>query len=108
MSFIRQFPLGPIPLLLAILCGVSGAALFTVEKPAARADLEMWVFAGTHFDEYQARLNHWPSGRGSVRVQNLGTAHRERLALSMLSHQDLPDLFEIEHQELSFFLRGPA
>src|SRR5213082_997704 len=104
MSFVRNFPLGPVPLLLIFLCAASGAALLTIARPSPRADLDMWVFASTHEAEYRSRLAGWTAPGEKAEVNNLGTALRERLALALLTRQAMPDLFELEWQEVSMFL----
>ncbi len=102
-----EFPPGRVPLFLLILAVVSGAVILVRAAAASRYDLEVWTFTHIASTEFQERLREEPLPI-RVRVVNLGGALFDRLALSVMTQTELPDLVEIEQSHVGRFLRGPA
>ena len=70
--------------------------------------MEFWIFANTHFEEYQARIPIFEAQNPGVNVQliNFGGTMHDKLLAAMLSNFGAPDLVEVEITSIGRFLKG--
>jgi arabinosaccharide transport system substrate-binding protein len=101
-----DFPPGRVPLLLIILAVGSGGAILLRGSLERTYTLDIWTFTHIAVEEFGARLKDHPQ-RDQIRLQNLGAAMFDRLALSVMTQTELPDLVEIEQSQVGRYFRGP-
>jgi len=105
----HELPLGKGPLVMLVVFAATGLTLhFAPAKK--RADLEVWIFAKTHYDSYQRILPEFLE-RHPDRTVDLqlisGRALFQRLNAAFLSGKGAPDMAEIEISLVGQFFRGP-
>lgn len=101
-----DFPPGRVPLMLIILALGSGAAILLRGSLAIDPAIDIWTFTHIGSEEYKARLEGHPL-ESETHIQNLGAAMFDRLALSVMTQTELPDLVEIEQSKVGRYMRGP-
>ncbi len=105
----QELPLGKGPLAMVLVFGATGLTLmFTPVRKTS--DLELWVFAKTHYDCYQRVLPAFSEQHPdtSVDLQLIsGRALFQRLNAAFLSGKGAPDVAEIEISLAGQFFRGP-
>ncbi len=102
-----SFPIGKAPIAMLILFVVSSILLVaSLEKKDE--SLEFWIFAPTHYDEYQARLPLFNQLHPDVNVQliNFGDMMHDKLLTALLSNFGAPDIVEVEITSIGRFLKG--
>ena len=104
---IDSFPLGKGPVVMLVLFFISCFFIFTpsVDK---QEDLEFWIFASTHYDEYQARIPIFETKYPEVNVKliNYGGTMHDKLLTALLSGFSAPDVVEVEITSIGRFLKG--
>ncbi|MCH8295401.1 sugar ABC transporter substrate-binding protein [Candidatus Poribacteria bacterium] len=103
----ESFPLGKGPMVMLILFLIS--TVFILARSSERGEgLEFWVFASTHFEEYQARVPIFEAQHPGVKVHltNFGNSMHDKLLTAMLSNFGAPDLVEVEITSIGRFLKG--
>lgn len=105
-AWVDRFPPGRVPLLLIVLAVLSAGLIAYREVQPKRTDFEVWTFTHISYDEFRQILAEIPQG-DDVRVRNLGSAMFDRLAISIATQTELPDLVEIEQSRVGQYLRGP-
>ncbi|MBK9121169.1 MAG: extracellular solute-binding protein [Phycisphaerales bacterium] len=106
-DMVDSFPPGRVPLLLLILAFISGTTILARSVWDRGAALNVWTFTHISAQEFSARLPEHPRA-AEIRLQNLGTAMFDRLALALMTRTELPDLVEIEQGYVGRFMRGPV
>ncbi len=110
MSFqfdVDNFPLGKGPMVMLILFLISAVFILAPSKESGE-NLEFWIFANTHYEEYQARVPIFEAQHPGVNVQliNLGGTMHDKLLTAMLSDFGAPDVVEVEINAIGRFLKG--
>ena len=106
-AWVDRFPPGRVPLLLIALAVLSlGVIGYRQVRPTAPA-CEIWTFTHISSVEFDDRLRQHPQG-DEIRVRNLGSAMFDRLAISIATQTELPDLVEIEQSRVGRYFRGPV
>lgn len=102
-----SFPIGKAPIAILILFVVSSIFLVASLKKKDES-LEFWIFAPTHYDEYQARLPLFNQLYPDVNVEliNFGDTMHEKLLTALLSNFGAPDIVEVEITSIGRFLKG--
>ena len=103
----ESFPLGKGPMVMLILFLISTLFIFGRSEEQGE-DLEFWIFANTHYEEYQARVPIFEAQNPGVNVQliNFGGTMHDKLLAAMLSNFGAPDLVEVEITSIGRFLKG--
>ena len=103
----ENFPLGKGPMVMLILFLISCLFIFAPVDEAEK-ELEFWVFAPTHYEEYQARLPIYKTSHPDVNVQliNFGGTMHDKLLTALLSDFGAPDIVEVEINSIGRFLKG--
>jgi len=104
---VDEFPPGRVPLLLLVLALLSGTAILVRAVMPGQTSLTVWTFTHIAKEEFAERLTDQPEHE-RVKILNLGTAMFDRLALSLMTQTELPDLVEIEQRFVGRYLRGPV
>lgn len=103
-----QFPLGRAPLVMIFL--FLFAAPFIFLRPAKPPGMiDFWVFAETHYQEYQERVKEFEKTHPGVQVRLQliqGSVLRDKLIAAFLSETAAPDLAEIEIGDVGRFFQG--
>jgi arabinosaccharide transport system substrate-binding protein len=103
----ESFPLGKGPLVMLILFLIS--AVFILGRSSEESEeLVFWVFASSHYEEYQARIPLFEAQHPDVKVQlaNFGGTMHDKLLTALLSDFGAPDLVEVEITSIGRFLKG--
>ena len=102
-----SFPLGKGPLVMLILFLISCLFVFAPAEEKSK-NIEFWVFAPTHYEEYQARLPIFETLHPDVNVQliNFGNTMHDKLLTALLSDFGAPDIVEVEINSIGRFLKG--
>jgi len=103
------FPLGRAPLVMIVLLVLSAPVVLTHDYYKSPDDLELWVFATTHKDEYAARLPGFEKSHPPTRVlmQEIpGGVLFDKLLACFLTGKGAPDLAEIEISAIGRFFAG--
>ena len=102
-----SFPLGKGPLVMLILFTISSAFIFA---PTEEIDenIEFWIFANTHYEEYKARIPIFETQHPDVKVKliNYGGSMHDKLLTALLSDFGAPDVVEVEITSIGRFLKG--
>lgn len=85
----------------------SGGALLLRGTYSREVALDIWTFTHIAGVEFKERITHHPQAE-EIRIQNLGAAMFDRLALSIMTQTELPDLVEIEQSYVGRYIRGPV
>ena len=103
----ESFPLGKGPMVMLVLFLISTLFIFGHSEEAGE-DLEFWIFANTHYEEYQARVPIFEAENPAVNVRliNFGGTMHDKLLAAMLSNFGAPDLVEVEITSIGRFLKG--
>ena len=103
----ESFPLGKGPMVMLILFLISTLFIFGRSEEKGE-NLEFWIFANTHYEEYQARVPIFEAQNPGVNVQliNFGGTMHDKLLAAMLSNFGAPDLVEVEITSIGRFLKG--
>jgi ABC-type glycerol-3-phosphate transport system substrate-binding protein len=107
-----SFHLGKPILVMLVIALISGA--FVVSKPAApQAELVMWTFAEAHADTYKSIIAQFEAEHHvKVDIQNISlraeTVRLESMFMSGQSGRILPDVVEMEIQNVGRFFRPPV
>jgi arabinosaccharide transport system substrate-binding protein len=103
----ESFPLGKGPMVMLILFLISAVFIFA-RTSERKEELVFWVFANTHYEEYQARIPIFEAQHPGVKVQlnNFGGTMHDKLLTAMLSNFGAPDLVEVEITSIGRFLKG--
>ncbi|MDE0322726.1 MAG: extracellular solute-binding protein [Candidatus Poribacteria bacterium] len=103
----ESFPLGKGPMVMLILFLISTLFIFGRSEEEGE-NLEFWIFANTHYEEYQARVPIFEAQNPGVNVQliNFGGTMHDKLLAAMLSNFGAPDLVEVEITSIGRFLKG--
>ena len=103
----ESFPLGKGPMVMLILFLISTFFIFGRSEEEGE-NLEFWIFANTHYEEYQARVPIFEAQNPGVNVQliNFGGTMHDKLLAAMLSNFGAPDLVEVEITSIGRFLKG--
>ena len=102
-----SFPLGKGPMVMFILFLISCLFIFAPAEEKGET-LEFWVFAPTHYSEYQARLPIFQEQHPEINVElnNFGNAMHDKLLTAFLSDFGAPDIVEVEITSIGRFLKG--
>ena len=102
-----SFPLGKGPMVMLLLFLISTIFIFARSEEQGE-NLEFWIFANTHYEEYQARVPIFEAQHPGVNVQliNFGGTMHDKLLAAMLSSFGAPDLVEVEITSIGRFLKG--
>ena len=102
-----NFPLGKGPMVMLILFLISAVFILAPSEESSK-NLEFWIFANTHYEEYQARVPIFEARYPDVNVQliNLGGTLHDQLLTAMLSDFGAPDVVEVEINAIGRFLKG--
>ena len=103
----ESFPLGKGPMVMLVLFLLSTA--FILARTSGKGEeLEFWVFANTHYEEYQARVPLFEAQHPGVKVRltNFGGTMHDKLLAALLSNFGAPDLVEVEITSIGRFLKG--
>lgn len=100
------FPAGRVPLLVCVAAVLSGAVVTARWVRQEQGQFTLWTFTYLSADGFSRQLDEHGLA-DQVRLQNLGRAMTERLALAVMTGKDLPDLVEVEQSEFGQYLRGP-
>ena len=103
----ESFPLGKGPMVMLILFLIS--TVWILARPSERGEeLEFWVFAGIHYEEYQARIPLFEAQHPGVKIRltNFGGTMHDKLLTALLSDFGAPDLVEVEIGSIGRFLKG--
>src|SRR2546426_4902136 len=104
------FPMGRAPLVMIVLFVV--ASPFVLLRPhPPKNQIEFWVFAQTHYDEYRVRVKDFEKLHPgtSVRVSMLQNAVlRDKLNAAFFSETAAPDMAEVEIADVGRFFQGKA
>ena len=103
----ESFPLGKGPMVMLVLFLISTLFIFGRSEEQGE-DLEFWIFANTHYEEYQARVPIFETQNPEVNVRliNFGGTMHDKLLTAMLSNFGAPDLVEVEITSIGRFLKG--
>lgn len=107
---LEDFPLGRAPAVMLFLLLLSIPFLPHPQKhPGVKDQIEFWVFASTHYDEYLARIplfeKTYPGVK--IRLQQLpSNVLADKLMAAFLSETAAPDLVEIEISQAGRFFLG--
>jgi len=105
-----RFPLGRTPLVMLVLFAVACIAM-GFEPESEGQVLTYWVFARTHYDDYQEAKGRFeaqhPGWRVDVKLVDLPSL-MNRLTAAFVRGSGAPDACEIEISSLGRFFRGPA
>src|SRR5262249_31143903 len=103
-----SFPMGRAPLVMIFLFAI--AAPFVLSRPhPAKSQLDFWVFAQTHYDEYTKRVPDFEKLHPGTHVRVsllLSAVLRDKLNAAFLSETAAPDLAEIEIADVGRFFQG--
>ena len=101
------FPLGKGPMVMLVLFLISTLFIFGRSEETGE-ELEFWIFANTHYEEYQARVPIFEAENPGVNVRliNFGGTMHDKLLAAMLSNFGAPDLVEVEITSIGRFLKG--
>ena len=104
---IESFPLGKGPMVMLVLFLLSSIFIFSASEEKSD-NLEFWIFASTHFDEYQARVPIFETRHPEVSVKliNYGGTMHDKLLTALLSDFGAPDVVEVEITSIGRFLKG--
>ena len=88
---VENFPLGKGPMVMLVLFLISTLFIFGRSEEQGE-DLEFWIFANTHYEEYQARVPIFEAQNPGVNVQliNFGGTMHDKLLAAMLSNFGCP------------------
>ena len=102
-----SFPLGKGPLVMLILFFIASAFIFAPTEETEN-NIEFWIFANTHYEEYQARIPIFETLHPEVNVKliNYGGAMHDKLLTALLSDFGAPDVVEVEITSIGRFLKG--
>src|SRR5262245_34822473 len=103
-----NFPLGRAPLVMIGLFALTVPLILARPNPPPN-QLEFWVFAQTHYEEYKERVKLFERSHPGVhvRLQQLqNQVLRDKLAAAFLSETAAPDLAEIEINDVGRFFQG--
>jgi arabinosaccharide transport system substrate-binding protein len=106
---IEDFPFGKAPFWLLALSLASTLALVVKQhQQPARPDLALATFSTPHFLSYQRALPEFERRHGvKVTLELVNQRALEtRLQNAMLAGADVPDLVEIEEDQIGFFIKG--
>jgi arabinosaccharide transport system substrate-binding protein len=106
-SDFESFPLGKGPMVMLILFLLS-TILILARSSEQSEKLEFWVFASTHYEEYQTRVPLFQAEHPGVQVRltNFGGSMHDKLLTALLSNFGAPDLVEVEIASIGRFLKG--
>ena len=104
---VESFPLGKGPMVMLILFLISTLFIFGRSEDTGE-NLEFWIFAPTHYEEYQPRVPIFEAQNPGVNVRliNFGGTMHDKLLTAMLSDFGAPDLVEVEITSIGRFLKG--
>ena len=95
--------LGKAPVIFAILLGLS-FLLIIFRESDKKSTLEFWVFAQTHYEEYQASIPSFEASNPGVTVKlRQVTNIHDKLLAAFLSGIGAPDLAEVEISSVGRF-----
>ena len=112
---VGRLPIGAAPTLLIVLLALSSGWLVvhpggkTEEDPNTQT-VEVWVFARTHYDAYEAIIPDFERTHPGVEIDLQlvsGRALNRRLQAAFWADLDTPDLAELEISSVGSFFRGP-
>ncbi len=102
-----SFPLGKGPMVMLVLFIITSVFIFlsTEEKDES---IEFWIFANTHYEEYQARVPIFEALHPGVNIKliNYGGSMHDKLLTALLSDFGAPDIVEVEITSIGRFLKG--
>lgn len=101
------FPIGKGPVVMLLLFLIS-SAFIVVPSEDKGEQLDFWIFANTHYEEYQARLPNFNKLHPDINVQltNFGGTMHDKLLTALLSNFGAPDVVEVEITSIGRFLKG--
>ena len=104
---VDSFPLGKGPMVMLVLFLISSVFIFAPSEEKGD-NFEFWVFAPTHYEEYQARLPIFEAQHPGINVQliNFGGTMHDKLLTALLSDFGAPDVVEVEITSIGRFLKG--
>ena len=104
---VDSFPLGKGPMVMLVLFLISSVFIFAPSEEKGK-NFEFWVFAPTHYEEYQARLPIFEAQHPGINVQliNFGGTMHDKLLTALLSDFGAPDVVEVEITSIGRFLKG--
>ena len=98
--------LGKAPVIFAILLGLS-FLLIIFRESDKKSTLEFWVFAQTHYEEYQASIPSFEASNPGVTVKlRQVTNIHDKLLAAFLSGIGAPDLAEVEISSVGRFFKN--
>ena len=102
-----SFPLGKGPMVMLVLFLISCLFIFAPAEEMGEK-IEFWIFANTHYEEYQARVPIFEALHPEVNVQliNYGGTMHDKLLTALLSDFGAPDVVEVEITSIGRFLKG--
>ena len=104
---LESFPLGKGPMVMLVLFLISCLFIFAPTEEKGE-NLEFWIFANTHYEEYQARVPIFEAQHPDVNVKliNYGGTMHDKLLTALLSDFGAPDVVEVEITSIGRFLKG--
>lgn len=104
---VENFPLGKGPMVMLVLFLISCFFIFAPAEEKGES-IEFWIFANTHYEEYQARVPIFEALHPEVNVQliNYGGTMHDKLLTALLSDFGAPDVVEVEITSIGRFLKG--
>ena len=102
-----SFPLGKGPMVMLILFIITSIFIFSATDEKEES-IEFWIFANTHYEEYQARVPIFEALHPGVNVKliNYGGSMHDKLLTALLSDFGAPDIVEVEITSIGRFLKG--
>ena len=102
-----SFPLGKGPMVMLILFVITSVFIFSATEEKDES-IEFWIFANTHYEEYQARVPIFEALHPGVNVKliNYGGSMHDKLLTALLSDFGAPDIVEVEITSIGRFLKG--
>lgn len=104
-DWVSEFPPGRVPLLLLTLAILTGGAVLVRSTTIHERPIQIWTFTYLAQVEFGDTLADHPL-RDQIKIQNLGAAMFDRLALAILTQTELPTLVEVEQSRVGRYLRG--
>lgn len=102
-----SFPLGKGPMVMLILFIITSVFIFSATEEKDES-IEFWIFANTHYEEYQARVPIFEALHPGVNIKliNYGGSMHDKLLTALLSDFGAPDIVEVEITSIGRFLKG--